>query len=1216
MLLAAPALAPALASDVVPTLDERFGGVTAVQVVAIVLCVIVPTVGWALLFRQVGRFVGLYRMGQPDGSRTNAPGARTWTLAKEFLGHTRMSRLKVVAAAHWFTALAFLILFATLVNAFFQLIQPDYRLPVIGHFPPFEWLIELFAWAGLVGIVVLMAIRQKEHPRRAAGESGRSSRFFGSTFWQAYYVELTILVVTICILLLRGLEAAMVTRIEPESSLLLHFPLTGWMAGWWSGATLPALAAWVYVVATLKILVSFAWMITIALQPTMGVAWHRFLAFPNIWFKREASGRTALGAAKPMTVGGRAFDLDAMEDMEEGDALGVGAVEDFTWKGLLDFSTCTECGRCQSQCPAWNTEKPLSPKLLMMALRDHADAKAPYLRALADTDGDPQRAMASVAAAAQTVPTDGIEPAGSVDVVDWSQMALVGDTGYDPAAPLTAYNPHGPDAVIDQDVLWSCTTCGACVEQCPVDIEHVDHIIDMRRYATLIESAFPSELGGLFKNLESKGNPWGMGARARLDWAKDLPFPVKVLGQDVEKATDVEWLFWVGCAGAYEDRAKKTTRAVAELLDTAGVSFAVLGDGETCTGDSARRAGNELLFQTLAQQNVETFGEFGVTKVVVTCAHCFNTIKNEYPQLGGTYEVLHHTQLLNRLVREKKLTPVARPDETPGMSSAKNVASTAPTVTYHDPCYLGRHNGVYAPPRELIGALPGVEMREMPRSGETSFCCGAGGARMWMEEKLGTRINTNRTDEAIATGADRIAIGCPFCRVMMSDGLTAKQSEGVAEQVEVVDVAQMLLAAVRRGQDEDGAPDLVEAAAPVVASEPSAAAAATLAPAEPEPAPSAATTSAPADTVDADPWDEPATGAAPAATTTSTPADTIDTDTADTDDADPWDEPATGAAPAATTTSTPADTIDTDTADTDDADPWDEPATAAAPAATTTATPADTADTDDADPWDEPATAATATDADADATEQPEPTKRGLRRHRRARPLGRAAATARTRAGATDATPRPTRRRRRDRRTDGRPAAAGPGHPTSTRTRAAAAVGRRAAGPGSRARRHFAGDAALLDEPDPWDEPADAAPAPRPPASEAGGAVTDQGPDSSDTTTDPDPAAPARARSRRHVGPGAQRAGGRRGRGVGGDERSGRPGRACDRRRPCEGAPQLPRGGRGLVRRGPRARRRARPLGLSRERDDEAPRSSVMEGRGARRSGPADDPRVRPGRCS
>ena len=338
------------------------------------------------------------------------------------------------------------------------------------------------------------------------------------------------------------------------------------------------------------------------------------------------------------------------------------------------------------------------------------------------------------------------------------------------------------------------------MEQCPVDIEHVDAIVDMRRYQNLIESAFPNELGGLFKNLENKGNPWGMAARARLDWAKDLPFPVKILGQDVESADDVDYLFWVGCAGAYEDRAKKTTRAVAELLDQAGVTFAILGDGETCTGDSARRAGNEFLFQMLAQQNVEVLNEAGATKIVVTCAHCFNTIKNEYPQLGGKYEVVHHTQLLNRLVREKKLVPVARPADNPGKSSTKDVASTAETVTYHDPCYLGRHNGVYAPPRELIGALPGVELKEMERSKEKSFCCGAGGARMWMEEKLGTRINMNRTEEAIATGAERIAIGCPFCRVMISDGLTAKQSEGLAESVEVVDVAQMLLAAVRRGE--------------------------------------------------------------------------------------------------------------------------------------------------------------------------------------------------------------------------------------------------------------------------------------------------------------------------------------------------------------------------------------------------------------------------------
>ena len=267
-----------------------------------------------------------------------------------------------------------------------------------------------------------------------------------------------------------------------------------------------------------------------------------------------------------------------------------------------------------------------------------------------------------------------------------------------------------------------------------------------------------------------------------------------VVGNDVEDLTAVDYLFWVGCAGAYDDRAQKTTRAVAELLHTAGVSFAVLGDGETCTGDPARRAGNEFLFQMLAQANVEVLGEAKAGRIVVTCAHCFNTLTNEYPQLGGQYEVIHHTQLLNRLVRDRRLVPLARPDR----ADSTGVASTAATVTYHDPCYLGRHNGVYAPPRELLGALPGVELKEMPRNSERSFCCGAGGARMWMEEKLGTRINATRTAEAVATGAERIAIGCPFCRVMLSDGLSAAQADGSApDAVEVVDVAQMLLAAVR-----------------------------------------------------------------------------------------------------------------------------------------------------------------------------------------------------------------------------------------------------------------------------------------------------------------------------------------------------------------------------------------------------------------------------------
>jgi Fe-S oxidoreductase len=488
-------------------------------------------------------------------------------------------------------------------------------------------------------------------------------------------------------------------------------------------------------VAAVKIAISMIWAITIGLRPTMGVAWHRFLAFPNIWFKRHPVQRpsgntTSLGALQPISVKGAVLDFENLDDLDEDAALGVGAVENFTWKGLLDFSTCTECGRCQSQCPAWNTDKPLSPKLLILALRNHAHAKAPWLAA-----GEEARKAAELAAPNPT--DDGV----STDVTALqaaraqAERPLIGGTGYTLTDPLGAYGQAG--GVIDPDVLWSCVTCGACVEQCPVDIEHVDHIVDMRRYQVLIESAFPNELNGLFKNLEKNANPWGMAPRLRMDWAKDLPFEVKQVGTDVETMDDVEYLYWVGCAGAYEDRQKKTTRAIAELLHTAGVDFAVLGDGEACTGDSARRSGNEFLFQQLAMQNVETLNEVKAKKIVVSCAHCFNTLSNEYPQLGGHYEVVHHTQLLNRLVREKRLVPVAPIGAvgSGGPGAADNARATptaAALVTYHDPCYIGRHNGIYEPPRELIGSLPGLTLKEMPRNSERSFCCGAGGARMWM----------------------------------------------------------------------------------------------------------------------------------------------------------------------------------------------------------------------------------------------------------------------------------------------------------------------------------------------------------------------------------------------------------------------------------------------------------------------------------------------------
>jgi Fe-S oxidoreductase len=729
------------------------------QIVALVVSWAITVVAVALLVRAVGKILAVLRTGQP-AHRMDDPGARTATLVRETLLHTRMLQWTRVGAAHWFIMVGFGLLFATLVNAYGQLFDPHFILPVIGHFPPFEWVTELFAWAMVIAIVPLIVYRATRPSDRTRGTKGR---FYGSTMWQGYFVEWVILTVGLCILFLRFLEYGLMKQgDDPSQASVLHFPLTAWAGSFFDGLSEGTLESLVLVVATIKIVISMIWMITISVNTTMGVAWHRFLAFPNIWFKREASGAVALGAMKPIVVDGKPFDLEMVEEMDEETAMGVGKVEDFTWKGLLDFTTCTECGRCQSQCPAWNTDKPLSPKLLITNLRDHAHAKAPYLTASESSRGSlPELVLAE------------------------ADRPLVGATEGDPAMPSGG-------GVIDPEVLWDCTSCGACVQQCPVDIEHVDHIMDMRRYQVLIESNFPAELNGLFKGLENKGNPWNMSPNARLEWAQGLDFDVPVVGEDVESLDSVDWLFWVGCAGAYEDRAKKTTRAVAELLDMAGVSFAVLGNGETCNGDPARRAGNEFVFQQLALQNIETFKENRVKKVVSTCAHCFNTLKNEYSQLGIELEVVHHTQLLNRLVREGRLTPVA----------SSNGGSKR-TITYHDPCYLGRHNKVYEPPRELLNVIPSTEFKEMERSGERSFCCGAGGARMWMEERTGERINVNRTTEAVGTGADQIAVGCPFCRVMLSDGLTMLQSKGEArEEVEILDVAQMLLASVKRSPSE------------------------------------------------------------------------------------------------------------------------------------------------------------------------------------------------------------------------------------------------------------------------------------------------------------------------------------------------------------------------------------------------------------------------------
>ncbi|MGH2596326.1 MAG: (Fe-S)-binding protein [Actinomycetota bacterium] len=633
--------------------------------------------------RLLIRLVNLGRLVDRSGD----VGRRAARETGQVLGQRKLFQRTLPGFMHAFIFWGFLILLTTIVEALGQAIDPGSSLPFVGHAGWLGLAQDVFAGLVLVGIAIAVWIRVAQRPER----------FVGSHRLEAFRILGLITWIILTLFLLRGARVALGTSSYPTawtpvSTAFSH--LFTWMDHGWR-----TFFSWFFLWAHLALVLGF--LVYLPYSKHLHIITSAF----NVWF----SSTKPRGALEPLKI-----DMAKLEAGEQ--SLGAAVVGDLTRKELLDLYACTECGRCQSACPAWNTGKPLSPKLLIMNLRDHLFEEGP-------------KVLEMLAA--------GESPEG---------VALV-------------------PGVIDDDVIWSCTTCGACMQECPVDIEHIDTIVDLRRALVMGESRFPAEAGAMLRNLEAQSNPWGVAQSQRADWADGLGVPIV-------NGTAPEYLYWVGCAGSFDERARAISRAVAELLQRAGVSFAILGPRELCTGDPARRMGNEFLFQSLAEQNIETMNAVGVTKVIANCPHCFNTLRNEYPQYGGDYEVIHHTELLGRLVAEGRLRPTE---------------SVEALVAYHDPCYLGRHNQVYDAPRDVLAGVPGVQTVEMPRHKERGMCCGAGGARMWMEEGIGKRINAERMDEAASTGADTVGVACPYCLIMLDDG-----ARGRGDDTQVLDIAQLV----------------------------------------------------------------------------------------------------------------------------------------------------------------------------------------------------------------------------------------------------------------------------------------------------------------------------------------------------------------------------------------------------------------------------------------
>lgn len=685
-------------------------------------------VAFAFATKRARFLVELLLRGRPAPERFDNVPAKLKAELVKVLGQKKLFQWSLPGLLHALTFWGFLVIQITLIESIGELFNPEFEIPIIGDHEWLGFMQDLFIFLVAFALAGFAIIRVVKSPKRL----DRKSRFYGGHLTAAYVILFMITMVVSTIAVVRGARWALGTLPYPEWAFLsrgLGMALDGlnhstlrWIE---DGFLLGHLA------------VVFGFLVLVVNSKHL----HIFTSPLNVMFGRQ-----------PLALGSFPLLEIDMENMTEDTVLGVGKVEDLSWKNLLDAYTCTECGRCQSVCPAWNTGKTLNPKFIITNTRDHLFEKAPYLLG-------------------QSVWEMGAP--GSDDPNHVMNKSLVGDVHL-------------------EESIWACVTCGACVYECPVDIEHLDHIIGMRRNQVMMESNFPPEAGLMLRNLENSGNPWGEAANKRLDWTKGMEEDIVVVNGRIP--ADVEYLYWVGCAGAFDDRGKKSVRAFADLMVKAGVSFAILGPQENCSGDPARRMGNEYLWQEIAKTNIDTFREKGVRKVVASCPHCFNTIANEYPQLGSDVEVIHHTELLRDLIDSGRIVPTEE---------------LAAKVAYHDPCYLARHNDIIDAPRHIVESIPGVQAREAHNCKKKTFCCGAGGARMWMEEHAGKRINLERFDQMLETDPDIISTGCPYCTIMLDDAKNEAVAQGRArEDLKVLDVAQLL------AQSVPGAPKLTMSAAP------------------------------------------------------------------------------------------------------------------------------------------------------------------------------------------------------------------------------------------------------------------------------------------------------------------------------------------------------------------------------------------------------------------